>query len=141
MSALLLSLFLAAAPARAQDEGDGSQNIPGLISVGGYLLYYNSEGPLALVSETSKPKNSADLGEVTGRSCQHGLSIPISASLRGQSISGAGGDGGYRKTLIEIKRAHPDLAGIYDVKVDMAQMTILGIYYRFCTIITARGYK
>ena len=141
MSALLLSLFLAAAPAKAQDEGDGTQSMPGLISVGGYLLYYNVDGPLALVSATSKPKGSADLGEVIGRSCQHGLSIPISASIQSQTISGAGGDGSYRKTLVEMKRAHPDLAGIYDVKVDVAQMTILGVYHRFCTIVTARGYK
>lgn len=137
----LLSLFLLAAPARAQDEGDGTMNTPGLIAVGGYVLYYNADGPLAMVTQVAKPKGSTYLGEVTGRSCQHGVSIPISASLQAQTISGAGGDGSYRKALLEIKRAHPDLVGIYDVKVDVAQLSILGVYQRLCTIITARGYK
>jgi hypothetical protein len=137
----LLSLFLLASPVKAQDEGDGTMNTPGLISTGGYVLYYNVDGPLAMVTQVSRPKDSTYLGEVIGRSCQHGLSIPISASLQAQTISGAGGDGSYRKALLEIKRAHPDLVGIYDVKVDVAQMSILRVYQRLCTIVTARGYK
>lgn len=141
MTSLALTLLLLAAPAWAQDEGDGTQNVPGLISASGYILYYNVDAPLALVSETRKPKDSTYLGEVTGRSCQHGLTIPLSLSLRSQSISGAAGDGSYRKAIIDIKRAHPDLAGIYDVKVDVAQLVILGVYQRLCTIVTARGYK
>lgn len=138
---LLLALALLAAPARAQDEGDGTQSVPGLISTGGYVLFYNAEGPLSFITEGRRPAGSVALGEVTGKSCQHGLSIPISLSLRSQSVSGAAGDGGYRKTLSQLKKDHPELKGIYDVKVDTQQMTILGVYRRRCTIITARGYR
>lgn len=138
---LLLSALLLAGPVRAQDEGDGTQNVPGLISTGGYVLFYNVEAPLALVSESRRPAGSTSLGEVVGRSCQHGLSIPISASLRSQSVSGAAGDGSYRKALAQIRRDNPELKGVYDVKVDTRQLSILGVYRRRCTIVTARGYR
>ena len=76
-----------------------------------------------------------------GNSCQHGLSIPVTASIRPTTVSGAAGNGGYNKTLAGILKARPDLAGIYDVKVDVHTISILGFYRRTCTEILARGFR
>ena len=117
---------------------------PGLIFVGYLMVYYDSEGPLSYQTITpwELPKDAIMVGEVTGDSCQHGLSIPIifSASDR-VSISGATGDGSYKKALRDIQRKHPDLDGLFDVKVDIHQLSILTIYSRSCTIVVAQGFK
>ena len=141
MTLLLSALLLLAGPVRAQDEGDGTQNVPGMISTGGYVVFYNAEGPLSMITEGRRPAGSVALGEVTGKSCQHGLSIPLSASLRSQSVSGAAGDGSYRKAVWQIEKDHPGLTGLYDVKVDIRHLSVLGVYRRRCTIVTARGYR
>ena len=77
-----------------------------------------------------------------GDSCQHGLSIPIIYSATDRlSLSGAAGDGSYRKALQNIAEKHPGIAGLYDVKVDIQRMSILTIYSRNCTIVVAQGFK
>jgi hypothetical protein len=137
-----LAVILMAVPAvRAQETGTSAR--PGLISPGGLILFYASEGPLSFQTLTpgELPAGSRDAGEVRGRSCQHGLAIPVAASLRPTTISGAAGNGGYNKTLTGIFKARPDLAGIYDVKVDVETLSILGFYRRICTEILARGFR
>jgi hypothetical protein len=117
---------------------------PGLIFVGYLMIYYDSQGPLSYQTITpwELPNDAELVGEVTGDSCQHGLSIPIifSASDR-VSVSGAKGDGSYKKALRDIQRKHPDLDGLFDVKVDIHQLSILTIYSRICTIVVAQGFK
>ncbi len=137
--AALLALA-AAAPARAQEEGAGAE-VPGIIPVGGLLVFANVRAPLSLVTMPAKPKGAVDLGEVSARRCQYGLSVPIAATLSPTTLSGAGGDGGYEKAVGDLKRRRPDLAGIYDVRVDSHLLSILGIYRRFCVEISARGYR
>jgi hypothetical protein len=106
-------------------------------------IFYNSEGPLSFATPTPGeiPPGAQDAGEVRGRTCQHGLAIPVTASFRPTTVSGAAGDGGYRKTLAVILKARPDLAGIYDVKVDLHNLSILGFYRRLCTEVSARGFR
>ena len=140
MNVLPLIVGLAASPLWAQE---GYQADPQLIPVGGFILFYNSRGPLSFASADlrERPQGTSQIGEVRGRSCQYGLSIPISATFRGPSVSGAAGNGGYEQALKEIRRAHSELAGIYDVKVDIQTVSILGVFRRDCTEVTARGFK
>ena len=137
----LLAALLAAPAARAQEEGTTAR--PGLIRPGGLTVFYASEGPLSFATLTpgELPPGARDAGEVRGSSCQHGLSIPVTASIRPTTVSGAAGNGGYRKTLAGILKARPDLAGIYDVKVDVQTLSILGLYRRICTEVLARGFR
>jgi hypothetical protein len=116
---------------------------PALIQPGGLPVFFSSEGPMAYMSLTRSeiPKDATLMGEVSSRSCQFSLSIPLSASFRPTSVSGAVGNGTYAKILREMERDHPGLRGIYNVKVDLHTITILGIFGKLCTEITAEGYK
>jgi len=140
----LLALFamLAASPARAVGEGEGQDASPGILTMGGLYLFYNEQAPLSFVSPVPSelPRERVELGEVAGRSCQHGLSIPTALSFRATNVSGAAGNGGYFKALESIRKAHPGIAGIYDVRTDLRSLSILGLYRRLCVEIVARGY-
>lgn len=117
---------------------------PGLIFVGLFMVFYDSEGPLSYQTGTpyEVPKDAIRTGEVRGDSCQHGVSIPIPFTTSSLvSFSGAKGNGSYKKALLDIKEQHPDLDGLYDVKVDIHRRAILTIYRRSCTIVVARGFK
>lgn len=114
----------------------------GLIFVGGFVLYYDSEAPLSYqtLTHNERPDDVVSVGEVMGDSCQHGLSIPIIFSATDRlSVSGAKGDGSYKKALLHIKEQHPDLIGLYDVKVDVHKWSIL-TYSRECTVVVAQGF-
>jgi hypothetical protein len=115
-----------------------------LIATRGFVLFYDSAGPLSYQTMTPQevPKGVALVGEVVGDSCQHSLSIPIiSSATNRSSVSGAKGDGGYQKALLAIQQKYPDLAGVYDVKVDIQRLSILTIYSKECTIVVAQGFK
>ena len=143
----LAAILLAGAPALASDEtGDAGLAHYGLIFPGGLLLFYDAQGPLSLLPLTPKdlPAGAVQAGMVYGESCQHGVSIPLLGQLAGSpfgSVAGAAGSGGYDRALENIKKAHPDLRGIYDVRIDEHDVSILGFYRRVCTEIAARGYK
>lgn len=143
---LLLAAALAvalSAPCAALGEGEEDTAVPTMIPAGGLMFFYRSTGPMSFVSMTPKdvPADARRLGEVTGRSCQRGLSIPLAAQINATSVSGAYGDGGYKKALEQIKKDHPDLAGVYDVRNDVEVFSLLGgLYKSLCTIVTARGF-
>ncbi len=139
----LLLVLLGLAPlARATGENDEDTAVPGLIPSGSLMLFYDTTGPLSFVAMTpkDKPKNAPELGLVKGVSCQHGLSIPLSADVRGTSITGAVGNGSFVKAINEIKKAKPDVVGIYDVRTDLRVFSILGIYRKLCTEVVARAF-
>ena len=142
MTAFLLAALLAAGGAWAQELG--ARINPLLIAPGGYPVFYSSEGPLSFVTATpgELPPGAQDIGEVRGRSCQYCISVPLAASLQATQLSVVVGNGGYHKTLAAIRKERPELAGIYDVKVDVETFSVfLGVYTRLCTEIVARGYK
>ncbi len=140
LAAVLLALL--AAPGRAIGEGDEDEALPAMVPTGGLLIYYDATGPMSFPSMTPRdvPARAKPLGIVVGRSCQRGLSIPLAAQINPTSVSGAYGDGGYRKALETIKKAHPDAAGLYDVISDVEVFSILGIYRSLCTYVTARAF-
>ena len=143
MRTLLVAVLLGLAPlARATGENDEDTAVPGLIPAGSLMLFYATQGPLSFVAMTpkDKPKSAPELGTVRGSSCQHGLSIPLSADVRGTSITGAYGDGSFVKAINEIKKARPEVVGIYDVRTDQRVFSILGIYRKLCTEVTARAF-
>jgi hypothetical protein len=137
--ALLLAL---ATSAGASGENDGENANPGLIPSGGLMLFYDSRGPLSFVSMTPRdvPKDARQLGTVSGSSCQHGLSVPVTGNVRGTSVSGAYGDGSFLKAVAHIKKQVPETTGIYDVRVDQRVFSVLGIYRKLCTLVTARAF-
>lgn len=141
MTALLLLASLLGAAAHGQEEGTSAR--PSIMRPGGILLWQSSQGPLSFMTMTpgELPPGARDIGVVQGRSCQHGLSIPVTASIRPTTVSGAIGDGGYHKTLEAMRRERPELAGLYDVKVDVHTISILGFYRRTCVEMLARGYR
>lgn len=138
----MLAAVMLAIPAAA-DNDEGEDAAPSLVRPGGFMLFYDSVGPLSFVASTRRelPADAVDIGEVRASACQHGLSIPISLSLRGNSVSGVAGRGGFEKTLAKIKEAHPELRGIYDVKVDQRTTSVLGLWRRVCAEVTARGFR
>jgi hypothetical protein len=148
--AVRAALFLLAAlacsglagSASAQDD-DYYTASPSVIAPGGITVYYNTQGPLSFVSMTpgDLPPDVISIGEVQAYDCQYKLSIPLSLSLRATNISGVQGNGSFRKAMEGLRRTHPELAGIYDVKVDLHTISLLGIFQRLCTEISARGYK
>lgn len=116
---------------------------PGLISVGGFVVFFNTTGPLSYATLTpgDRPKQTVSLGPVTGRGCQYGVSIPILANSSITRISGAAGRGGYEKALLDIRERWPELKGLYDVMVDVHLRSVLTIFSRRCTEVTAKGFK
>jgi hypothetical protein len=133
-------LALAGPVAFAREHGDLR---PGLIRPGGLPIFFDSQGPLAYASLTRSeiPKDAVPAGVVTGESCQYSLSVPLSISLRATSISGAIGNGSFEKIFKKIAEEHPGVRGIYDVKVDLHAISILGIFGKLCTEVTAEAYR
>lgn len=139
--ACLLVAAVAGSPAFAQTESYEADS--GLITMGGFVVFFNSEGPLSYATLTARnlPPGAVLMGEVKGRGCQYGVATPIIALPSVPRMSGAGGRGGYDKALRDIRERHPELKGIYDVKVDDHVVAVLTVYQRQCTEITARGFK
>lgn len=144
ISALVLALILGVPSAFADEFSEEASYEAqfGLIQVGGFVVIYDTEGPMSYVTLTSKdlPRDFQPMGEVQGRGCQRALSIPILGDGNTQ-VSGALGDGGYQRALRQIREENPGLRGIYDVKVDDHEFSILGIYSQLCAEVTARGFK
>lgn len=144
MRALIAALLAAglASSAAARGEGDENEAAPGLLPAGGIMIFYKSSGPLSFVTMTpkDKPADAREVGEVFGQSCQYGLSIPTAAQIRATSVTGGYGNGSYAKALEGIKKARPEVAGLYDVRSDMRVMSILGIFRKMCTQVTARAF-
>lgn len=141
---LVLAAALFAAPVAAQTaEKPTYQANGGVMRMGGILLFQNTEAPLSFVSltEGELPADAVKTGPVRGKGCQHGLSVPLSASLRPTQISGAAGKGGTRKALARIRESDGELRGLYDVKVDVHITSILGLYRRQCVEIAAFGFR
>jgi len=126
------------------DEPEVYEANPDPINVDGYVVLFNAQGPLSYLSSTSGeiPSGAIKMGNVNGESCQQALSLPVSADLQARSakIGGALGDGGYQQVFEKIKKEHPGIAGIYDVRVDSREVRILSVYSKLCTDITARGF-
>ena len=133
---------LLAAPCRAVGEGDDDDAYPGMQSANGLVLFYESAGPMSFPAMTPKdvPENAVKIREVKGRACQRGLAVPIAANFNATNISAYRGDGSYAKALAQIKKEHPDVIGIYDVRTDVEVFSILGVYRSLCTEVSARAF-
>jgi hypothetical protein len=133
---------LMAAPCAAIGEGDEDDAVPGLQPTNGFVLFYDDTAPMSFVAMTPRdvPEGALKIREVRGVSCQRGLSIPLAASLTSTSVSGNMGDGGYAKAIAQIRKAHPEVSGIYDVRADLQDFSLFGLYRSLCTIVTARAF-
>ena len=144
MRALLAAALAAllAAPCAAIGEGDEDSALPGMQPANGLVLFYRSEGPMSFAAMTPKdvPGNVRKIREVKGVACQRGLAIPIAANFNATNVSAYYGDGGYAKALAQIKREHPDVIGLYDVRTDVEVFSVLGFYRSLCTEVTARAF-
>lgn len=102
-------------------------------------MFQDSQGPLSFGAMTRKelPADLVPADEVKGEACQHGVTIPL--GRLGGSLSGAGGDGGYERALQNLRYQNPGVAAVYDVRVDVHIISVLRIYKRQCTEITARA--
>lgn len=135
-------LFSLAPDVSARGEGDENDAVPSMIPSGGLMIFYKSQGPLSFVTMTPKdrPAGAKELGTVKGVSCQHGLSVPIAAQLNATNVSGGYGDGSFKKALEKILKDNPETLGLYDVRTDLRIFSILGIYRKLCTEVTARAF-
>lgn len=138
--ALLPALVL---PALAQTHGSSWESKPGMLRLSGLILFFGGQGPMSyqLPVSGSAPDGTTPVGEVTGSACQHGLSVPLGLGLRATRVGAGLGLGGYERALADLLSRSPDVKGIYDAKVDDRIFSILGIYRKLCTEITARGYR
>lgn len=138
-----LALAFGGSAALAQPESSSYDANPGMLRSSGFAVFFGIQGPLSYESPSPAklPADAKPAGEVRGRSCQHGLSIPLGLGLRATRISGGAGKGGFDRAVADILRQHPDLRGLYDAKVDDHVLGILGVYQRLCTEITAWGFK
>lgn len=104
----------------------------------------SSTGPLSYRAPT--PTRAAPpLGEVTGRACQSGLTLPLGWITRADEagndqvallVFGAGfGDGGYAAALADAgsKAEGP----LYDIRADVHVLSILGVWREQCVEVTA----
>jgi hypothetical protein len=116
---------------------------PGLLLLGGFVVFFDAQGPLSYPTLTAAevPNDAISLGSVTGRGCQYGLSIPIVGASSLTRVSGGVGRGGFQKAIGDIRQRHPELRGIYDVKVDSHLLSVLTVFSRRCVEISARGFK
>lgn len=137
---LLLCLLLLPLTAHAQQTYEAS---PDLISIGGYVMFYDARGPLSFLPMTRRdlPRGARIGGEVHGHACSYGISIPIALSVNAIRVSGAYGMAGYEDALKKIHQAHPKLDGVFDVRVDDHTISVLGIFRRACTEVVARGFR
>lgn len=140
LAAALLALLAPAA--RALGESDEDNAFPGLEPATGLVLYYDSAGPLSFPSMTPKdvPPGVRQIREVEGRACQRGLALPTAANINATNVSVYFGNGGYAKAVAQIKKAHPEVIGIFDVRTDVEDFSILGFYHSLCTEVTARAF-
>src|ERR1700687_4758698 len=111
-------LLFAAAAAQARAGGDVR---PALIPPGGLPLFFSSSGPLSYncLTFSEIPKDAVPIGQVTGRSCQYSLAVPLSATLRGTSISGAVGNGTFTKIIERMEQEHTGLCGGLDIQMGL----------------------
>jgi hypothetical protein len=138
-----LAVLLVAASATTALGQESYEASPGLIRVGGLLVFLSVEGPLSYLTLTPKdvPADAVRLGPVKGRGCQFALSTPAVGVSSLPRLSGAAGRGGFEKAIADIRSRHPELRGIYDVKVDDHLVGILGVFQRQCTEVTAQGFR
>ncbi len=141
MNILALAALLAASGLWAQEQGTEAEF--NILVPGGLLVFMVSEAPLSFMTLTpgELPAGAVDIGEVRGQACQQGFALPTSLSLTATSVAAAAGDGGYRKVLETIRKTKPELAGVYDVKVDVHNLGIFIFYHRDCIEIIGRGFR
>jgi hypothetical protein len=139
--AVLLSALLPSVCA-AFGEGDEDTADPDLIAPSGLVIFYDSAGPMSFVAMTPKdvPADARKIREVKGVACQYGLALPTALSINATNVSAYYGDGSYAKALREIKKKNPEVAGIYDVRVDLHVFSIFSFYHKECTEVTARAF-
>ena len=143
MARVALTALLVAAWAAAALGQEAYEASPGLIRIGGLSVFLVAEGPLSYLTLTPKdvPRDAVRLGEVKGRGCQFAVATPVVGMPAVPRLSGATGRGGFQKALADIRSRHPEVDGIYDVKVDDHVVAILGIFQRQCTEVTAQGFR
>jgi hypothetical protein len=140
---LTVGLLLVGALSAWADDASYEANV-GLIAPGGFIVFYNSQGPLSYRTLTFKdlPAGFSLISEVRAENCQHSVNLPLGYLFReGVTLSGAQGNGGFKKAMASLRRDYPDVDGIFDVKIDIHELSILGLYTRECTEIVARGFK
>lgn len=122
---------------------EGYEARPTLMAPGGLLLFYGGAGPVSYRAPTPRdlPPGAKLLGEVRGEGCQQGLFIPIDLSLRPTSVSSVIGNAGFEKALAQIHHDHPTLDGLFDIKIDRHTVSIISIYRKACTEVSARGFS
>ena len=143
MKAWFLVLLTAALCGGWVQAEDGDNARPTLLPPGGLLLFYGGRGPMSYTMPTPRdvPKNARLLGELSYEDCQQGIFIPIQLSYRATSVSSVFGDASFSRILSNIRKQHPEVDGIFDIRVDRRQFSILGIYRRACTDVVARSYS
>ncbi len=117
---------------------------PTLIQPGSYfVLFYQSKGSLSYQPMQGRdlPQKAIVMGNYREKTCQYGLSVPTSPAYNATKISLAIGEGTYFKTLEKIRKKHPELSGLFDIKADAQTTSVLGIFGRQCMVVDARGFK
>jgi hypothetical protein len=121
----------------------GYEASPGVIRPGGFVLFLRASGPLSYATLTpgDLPRDARRLGPVRGRGCQFAVATPLLTLTGIPRLSAGAGGGGLGKALQHIRARHPELQGLYDVKIDVHVVGVLTVFQRLCTEITAQGFR
>lgn len=139
----LACLVASLAAPRAVVGQSGYEASSGVIRPAGFVLFLTALGPLSYATLTpgDLPRDALRLGPVSGRSCQFAISTPMIDIAGIPRLSAGAGGGGFEQALEHIRERHPDLTGIYDVKIDVHMVGVLTVFQRLCTEITAQGFR
>ena len=139
----LACLVMAMVAPQAAIGQSGYEASSGVIQPGGFVLFLSASGPLSYATLTpgQLPRDALRLGPVSGRGCQFAIATPVINIAGIPRLSAGAGGGGFDKALQHIREQHPDLKGIYDVKIDVHVVGVLTVFQRLCTEITAQGFR
>lgn len=118
---------------------------PGVMSLLPYVVARDQSGSLSLQAATAEDVNFLGSSrQVTGRACQYGLQIPFGLfdahrdGRRALAISAGWGDGGTTAALEDASRGMAAGDALYDIRVDLNTVTILGVCREECVVVNAR---
>ncbi|QQR88671.1 MAG: hypothetical protein IPJ88_10505 [Myxococcales bacterium] len=117
--------------------------------VTGIPVFNMTTAPAAWNSNTGgETSKYARVPGLHGEACQYGIGAPVPLGLLditdGHAIivlSASAGNGGFSEALQEIKKAHPEVIALADVRADMSTLAILSVFYKSCVHVHGTGLK
>ena len=112
----------------------------GLLTPAGTPLFQQMQAPLSWRPEVAPKGKARKLVPVKAEVCQRGINLPtqiLSKALGSSPYSIGFDDGSYAKVISELMSSNPGIQNLYDVKIDVAYLSVLAVYIQACTQLSA----